>query len=88
MSDTPQQASGGGPPAGWYQEPFEPQGRLRWWDGTQWTHHRVQAPVPAKKLRSGTWLPTKWWHWAALTAAALFGMAYIAIYVIATITGS
>lgn len=26
-------------PAGWYPDPSEPEGQLRWWDGEQWTVH-------------------------------------------------
>jgi Protein of unknown function (DUF2510) len=33
--------------AGWYQDPEMP-GRLRWWDGGQWTDHLTSSPpVPA-----------------------------------------
>lgn len=32
------------PPAGWYDDPTTP-GRLRWFDGTQWTDHYQSAPV-------------------------------------------
>ena len=45
------------PPAGWYQDPADPQ-EVRWWDGTQWgpraswgpaeaPHPRAYEPVPA-----------------------------------------
>ena len=27
------------PPAGWYPDPTEAGGRLRWWDGTRWADH-------------------------------------------------
>ena len=31
-------------PAGWYPQP---DGRQRWWDGTQWTEHYHDATAPA-----------------------------------------
>lgn len=32
------------PPAGWYQDPDNPQ-LQRWWDGNGWNEHRRQAPA-------------------------------------------
>ncbi len=42
------------PPAGWY--PFE--GRLRWWDGTAWTHQwqRTADKTWSKSAEVGMWL--------------------------------
>ena len=36
------------PPAGWHPDPENPNGAVRWWDGTQWTSnvHPV-SPTPA-----------------------------------------
>ena len=27
------------PPSGWYPDPYQVPGLLRWWDGSAWTHH-------------------------------------------------
>ncbi len=31
------------PPPGWYEDPVNTGGPLRWWDGTQWTEHTAPA---------------------------------------------
>jgi len=31
------------PPPGWYGDPVDAGGPLRWWDGTQWTEHTASA---------------------------------------------
>ncbi|MFB2583710.1 DUF2510 domain-containing protein [Herbiconiux liukaitaii] len=54
---------------GWYDAGTP--GRLRWWDGTQWTPH--ESDVPAKVIVAG-WYPTptgqlRWWdgaHWTGM----------------------
>lgn len=39
-------------PAGWYQDPRQPSGQLRYWDGTRWTGHQAVAP-PAGGVPTG-----------------------------------
>jgi len=42
MSDT-----GAAAPAGWHPDPDNPDGALRWWDGSRWTDHvHPVAPPP------------------------------------------
>ena len=36
------------PPPGWYEDPVDAGGPLRWWDGTQWTEHT--APTGSTSL--------------------------------------
>lgn len=43
------------PPAGWYPDPSEPS-VVRWWDGTQWTHHVQPAPQPEPVSSAPSWL--------------------------------
>ena len=37
-------ATGGGPPPGWYPDP-DGRGGQRWWDGTRWTEHHTPPPA-------------------------------------------
>lgn len=55
MTEQPQPS-----PAGWYPTP---DGRLRYWDGRQWTHNfavpaapTLSTPHQAKRGRAGTWV--------------------------------
>ena len=34
------------PPPGWYQDPAQPMGHLRYWDGARWTAHTAVPPSP------------------------------------------
>jgi len=43
---------GGGPPAGWYEDPENP-GQDRWWDGQAWTEHRRPSGPPATPAWAG-----------------------------------
>ena len=45
------------PAPGWYEDPVEAGGPLRWWDGTQWTEHTVAVggtaqPAPESASRA------------------------------------
>ncbi len=31
------------PPSGWYPDPYGTPDLLRWWDGSNWTHHTHPA---------------------------------------------
>ena len=33
------------PPPGWYPDPETGGQRLRWWDGTDWSHHERERPL-------------------------------------------
>ena len=42
------------PPPGWYEDPVDTGGPLRWWDGTQWTEHTAgQIPQAAIERAPG-----------------------------------
>ncbi|HWU32188.1 MAG TPA: DUF2510 domain-containing protein, partial [Marmoricola sp.] len=41
------------PMPGWYQDP-EMAGRLRYWDGSQWTEHLAGAPTVAPSYQAPT----------------------------------
>ena len=36
------------PPPGWYEDPVDAGGPLRWWDGTQWTEHTTPTGSTAQ----------------------------------------
>ena len=42
-----------GPQAGWYPDGTNP-GRLRWWDGTQWTAYTYELPAPPGTAEPGS----------------------------------
>jgi hypothetical protein len=42
-----------GPQAGWYPDGTNP-GRLRWWDGTQWTAYTYELPAPPGTAAPGS----------------------------------
>jgi hypothetical protein len=80
-------------PPGWYEDPWHGPG-LRWWDGHQWTTHRVvpqgypAAPVgsppravPPPPPRAGS---PPWWVW---TLAALGILGPIAAFVALVLVG-
>ncbi|WP_067195776.1 DUF2510 domain-containing protein [Microbacterium sp. XT11] len=37
IDDTVRPATRRRPDAGWYPDPFDPQNRQRWWNGSEWT---------------------------------------------------
>jgi len=39
-------------PPGWYPDPGDPDGSLRWWGGAQWTGHVHARPAPAADATS------------------------------------
>lgn len=51
------------PAPGWYQDP-ETAGRLRYWDGSQWTEHLAGAPTPSPTypVASGFYQPQAHQH--------------------------
>jgi micrococcal nuclease len=63
-------------PAGWYQDPHGPKGRLRYWDGERWTEHRHSPPpqtfwqeLEAARQRAYGWCKralTEWRRFRAL----------------------
>lgn len=42
----------GGQPAGWHPDPSNPNGALRWWDGSRWTDHVYQGPPSSPQGQS------------------------------------
>ncbi|MCU0268139.1 MAG: DUF4870 domain-containing protein [Acidimicrobiales bacterium] len=51
MSDAQQTGTGGNPAPGWYPDP---NGQMRWWDGTQWGDAQAAAPMaPGYAATSG-----------------------------------
>lgn len=79
MSEREPGGSDGSPPAGWYRDPAGA-GRLRYWDGTAWTHHvadRTASPG------SGFQTPTRssrfaWWQILLMVLGIGFGLLLLA----------
>ncbi|HEY1531572.1 MAG TPA: DUF2510 domain-containing protein [Galbitalea sp.] len=71
--------SPGAPPAGWYPDP-PGSGRLRWWDGTQWTDQFAPVAVRGQVLRApeGTDPSTPWiWVFAFLPLLSLLELPFL-----------
>jgi hypothetical protein len=78
-----------GAPGGWYDDPWG-QARLRWWDGSQWTHHVSTAfdawhagSGEARDLRDAEHGPGRWLRLVVLLqpvavgiVAAVYGAAF------------
>ena len=66
---------------GWYQEPDQPRGHLRYWDGLRWTDHRATAPrQPARRGAPQGHSALAWIgrHKAISAFIALFLLAWVA----------
>jgi hypothetical protein len=63
------------PPEGWFPDPERP-GKLRWWDGAQWTEHRTDDPSFQQADQPAYSGPTKTSGWAiaALVLGVLGGV--------------
>lgn len=56
------------PPAGWYPDPAG-SGSIRWWSGSQWTHHA--APTPPAPIPPPFVEKRPWWRWILYALAIL-----------------
>lgn len=70
----------GGPPPGWYPDPWVPAG-LRWWDGRDWTPHAAPMAPPGppfdpERSRSAAVLA----RWAMLAQAVATSVMALAAY--------
>lgn len=64
------------PPAGWYPDPQNPHGELRWWDGRTWTDHR--APV-THQAAGGSGVASANETSSSRSAAGLLAVAWSAV---------
>ena len=60
------------PPPGWYPDPAG-YGSIRWWSGSQWTHHSLPSPSypPPHPAAQPVLEKRPWWRWILYVAAVL-----------------
>ncbi|HEY0247172.1 MAG TPA: PrsW family glutamic-type intramembrane protease [Gryllotalpicola sp.] len=82
MTDAPDTAL---PPAGWYPDPQDPGGGMRWWGGQGWTGHtaavieRMPAPPPRPPRK---WLGPWGGLWIAAACVAVWLLEFLVSWVL------
>jgi hypothetical protein len=67
-------------PPGWHPDPGNPNGGVRWWDGTAWTAHTQQSPT-AVPYATGIYGQTQA-SFAKRNSKSLTAIGVVALYIV------
>nr|PZM98803.1 MAG: hypothetical protein DIU73_03635 [Actinomycetota bacterium] len=80
----PAQAASSSAPANWYPDPLDPaSGRLRYWDGSQWTdHYHPSGPASARRERKPLSPAAKRWLLGSVAAVTVIGVGVTGVVLV------